>query len=62
MPGRLDTGSQAGIITDTQHGKARIVEIRPTRIKESLDAGNVVILAGFQGLSTEYDIHDARTA
>jgi aspartate kinase len=50
------TGSQAGIITDTQHGKARIVEIRPRRIKESLDAGNVVILAGFQGLSTDYDI------
>ena len=50
------TGSQAGIITDTQHGKARIVEIRPQRIKESLEAGNVVILAGFQGLSTEYDI------
>ena len=50
------TGSQAGIITDTQHGKARIVEIRPQRIKESLDSGNVVILAGFQGLSTEYDI------
>ena len=50
------TGSQAGIITDTHHGKAKIVEIRPARIKESLDAGNVVILAGFQGLSTEYDI------
>ena len=50
------TGSQAGIITDTHHGKAKIVEIRPTRIKESLDAGNVVILAGFQGLSTDYDI------
>ncbi len=50
------TGSQAGVITDTQHGRARIVEIRPRRIKESLDAGNVVILAGFQGLSTEYDI------
>ncbi len=50
------TGSQAGIITDTQHGKARIVEIRPQRIKESLEAGNVVILAGFQGLSTDYDI------
>jgi aspartate kinase len=50
------TGSQAGIITDTQHGKARIVEIRPQRIKQSLDAGNVVILAGFQGLSTNYDI------
>jgi len=50
------TGSQAGIITDTQHGKAKIVEIRPKRILESLQAGNVVILAGFQGLSTEYDI------
>ena len=50
------TGSQAGIITDTQHGKARIVEIRPRRIKESLEAGNVVIVAGFQGLSTDYDI------
>jgi len=50
------TGSQAGIITDTQHGKARIVEIRPKRIVESLEAGNVVILAGFQGLSTSYDI------
>jgi aspartate kinase len=50
------TGSQAGIITDTQHGKARIVEIRPQRIVESLGAGNVVIVAGFQGLSTAYDI------
>ncbi len=50
------TGSQAGIITDTRHGQAKIVEIRPGRIKESLDAGNVVILAGFQGLSTEFDI------
>ena len=50
------TGSQAGIITDTHHGKARIVEIRPKRIIESLEAGNVVILAGFQGLSTSYDI------
>jgi len=50
------TGSQAGIITDTQHGRARIVEVRPKRILESLQAGNVVILAGFQGLSTEYDI------
>jgi aspartate kinase len=46
------TGSQAGIITDTQHGKAKIVEIRPKRVQESLEAGNVVILAGFQGLST----------
>ena len=50
------TGSQAGIITDTQHGAARIVEIRPKRILESLREGNVVIVAGFQGLSTKYDI------
>jgi aspartate kinase len=50
------TGSQAGIITDTQHGKAKIVEIRPKRVIEALDAGNVVVLAGFQGLSTQYEI------
>ena len=45
------TGSQAGIMTDHQHGQAKIVEIRPKRILEALDAGNVVVLAGFQGLS-----------
>jgi aspartate kinase len=50
------TGSQAGIITDTHHGAAKIVEIRPRRIIESLQSGNVVIVAGFQGLSTTYDI------
>ena len=46
------TGSQAGIMTDTQHGAAKIVEIRPKRIIEALDSGSVVIIAGFQGLST----------
>ena len=50
------TGSQAGIITDTQHGAAKIVEIRPKRILEALEAGNVVVLAGFQGLSSQYEI------
>jgi aspartate kinase len=50
------TGSQAGIITDTQHGKAKIVEIRPKRVLEALEGGNVVVLAGFQGLSTQYEI------
>jgi aspartate kinase len=50
------TGSQAGIITDTRHGAAKITEIRPKRIVEALDAGNVVILAGFQGLSSDYEI------
>ena len=46
------TGSQAGIMTDTQHGAAKIVEIRPARIVDALRAGNVVIVAGFQGLSS----------
>lgn len=51
------TGSQAGIMTDTQHGAAKIVEIRPKRIVEAMAAGNVVIIAGFQGLSTSsYEI------
>ncbi len=45
------TGSQAGIMTDHQHGQAKIVEIRPKRILEALEAGSVVVLAGFQGLS-----------
>jgi aspartate kinase len=45
------TGSQAGIMTDHQHGQAKIVEIRPGRILAALEAGDVVVLAGFQGLS-----------
>jgi aspartate kinase len=50
------TGSQAGIITDTRHGAAKIIEIRPKRILEALADGNVVVLAGFQGLSSAYEI------
>jgi aspartate kinase len=50
------TGSQAGIVTDTTHGKARIVEVRAKRVLEALDAGKIVIVAGFQGVSTEYDV------
>ncbi len=50
------TGSQAGIITDTAHGQAKIIEIRPKRILEAMAAGNVVIIAGFQGLSSAYEI------
>jgi aspartate kinase len=50
------TGSQAGIITDTRHGAAKITEIRPKRIVEALGAGSVVILAGFQGLSSDFEI------
>src|SRR3989441_9335341 len=50
------TGSQAGIVTDTVHGKARIVEIRARRVHEALDAGKIVLVAGFQGVSTDYDV------
>jgi aspartate kinase len=50
------TGSQAGIITDTRHGKAKIIDIKPGRISEALDRGAVVIVAGFQGISTTYDV------
>jgi aspartate kinase len=50
------SGSQAGIITDTRHGAAKITEIRPKRVIEALEGGNVVILAGFQGLSSDFEI------
>jgi aspartate kinase len=50
------TGSQAGIITDTLHGKARILDVRAGRITEALAAGHAVIVAGFQGVSTEHDV------
>jgi aspartate kinase len=50
------TGSQAGIVTDTTHGKAKIVEIRARRIHEALDQGRIVLVAGFQGVSTEYEV------
>lgn len=50
------TGSQAGIITDTSHGRARIIDIRPGRIREALGRGDVVIVAGFQGVSTAFDV------
>ena len=50
------TGSQAGILTDTHHGKAKILEIRPDRLQETLAAGKVAVVAGFQGVSTDRDI------
>jgi aspartate kinase len=50
------TGSQAGIVTDTAHGKAKIVDIRARRIHEALDEEKIVLVAGFQGVSTDYDI------
>jgi len=50
------TGSQAGIVTDTVHGKAKIVDVRARRIHEALDQDKVVLVAGFQGVSTSLDI------
>src|SRR6476659_6067364 len=50
------TGSQAGIVTDTAHGKAKIVDIRAKRIHEALDKERIVLVAGFQGVSTDFDI------
>jgi aspartate kinase len=50
------TGSQAGIITNTDHTKAKILEIHPDRLREALDEGRVPVVAGFQGVSTEKDI------
>ena len=50
------TGSQAGIVTDTVHGKAKIVDVRARRIHEALDADRIVLVAGFQGVSTDFDV------
>jgi aspartate kinase len=50
------TGSQAGIVTDTAHGKAKIVDIRGQRIHEALDQDKIVLVAGFQGVSTGKEI------
>jgi len=55
-PAASYTGSQAGIITDTAHGRASIIDIRPGRILEALGRGHIVIVAGFQGVSTAYDV------
>jgi len=44
------TGSQAGIVTDTTHGRARIVDVRSGRVHEALEQGKIAIVAGFQGV------------
>jgi aspartate kinase len=50
------TGSQAGIVTDTSHTKARILDVRGDRIREALDEDRIVLVAGFQGVSTSRDV------
>jgi len=50
------TGSQVGIITDTSHTKAKILEVKGDRVREALSAGKVAVVAGFQGVSTDREI------
>ncbi|HET9901110.1 MAG TPA: aspartate kinase [Actinomycetes bacterium] len=50
---RSFTGSQAGVITDSAHGKARIIDVTPGRIRAALDEGSIAIVAGFQGVSQD---------
>ncbi|MGH8940700.1 MAG: aspartate kinase, partial [Actinomycetes bacterium] len=50
---RSFTGSQAGVITTAVHGKARIIDVTPGRIRDALDTGDIAIVAGFQGVSQD---------
>lgn len=56
VPARSFTGSQSGILTDEHHANARVVEVRPDRVREALDRGEVAIVAGFQGMSREREV------
>ena len=53
LSARSFTGSQAGVITDSSHGKARIIDVTPGRITEALAKGHIAIVAGFQGVSQD---------
>ncbi|HZB51286.1 MAG TPA: aspartate kinase, partial [Mycobacteriales bacterium] len=50
---RSFTGSQAGVITDSVHGRARIIDVTPGRLRSALDQGAIVIVAGFQGVAQD---------
>src|SRR5207248_7820061 len=56
VPAASFTGSQAGIVTDTSHGKARILEVRGDRLRDAIATGRVAVVAGFQGVSVESDV------
>ncbi len=56
VPATSFTGSQAGIVTDSEHGRAKILEVRAERLVEALGEGHVVVVAGFQGVSRQHDI------
>ena len=53
LEARSFTGSQAGIITTSVHGRARVIDVTPGRIKEALDEGAIAIVAGFQGIAQD---------
>ena len=53
MEARSFTGSQAGVITDSHHGRARIIDVTPGRIREAISEGAIAIVAGFQGVSQQ---------
>lgn len=56
IPAASFTGSQSGIITDTNHVSARVLEVRPQRVRGALDQGRVAIVAGFQGVSRHGEV------
>jgi aspartate kinase len=56
LPADSFTGSQAGFITDTNHTNAKIVELRPDRLRKAIDAGRVPVIGGAQGVSTDHDV------
>lgn len=56
VPARSLTGSQSGIVTDEAHADAKVVEVRPDRLRQVLDAGEVAIVAGFQGVSRAREV------
>jgi aspartate kinase len=56
VPADSFTGSQAGFLTDTTHTNARILEVRPDRVRQSIDAARVPVLGGAQGVSTDREI------
>jgi len=56
VPARSFTGSQSGILTDSDHANARVVEVRPDRVRAALAEGQVAIVAGFQGMSLDREV------
>ena len=56
VPADSFTGSQAGFLTDATHGNAKILEVRPDRVRVTVDAGRVAVVGGSQGVSTENDV------